>query len=206
MQLAPSDDRPRWEGSRRRLVWQGGAIAYALSAEDPESLRGPQFHAAWADELCAWREPQTGAGHPAVRAEAGAAAATDGDHDAPADPGPEAVDDGAGHGGDAHGHGGQRGQSVAGVSGASDGAVRRHAAGGAGAGRAGRRGRGRPVPGRGSGPGAGDVRGRDSRAVRAGGGGGGSAHQRGRGRLRDRGGRAAGRSGRMCWPTGPCGG
>lgn len=58
MQLAPPDDRPRWEGSRRRLVWEGGAIAYALSAEDPESLRGPQFHAAWADELCAWREPQ----------------------------------------------------------------------------------------------------------------------------------------------------
>ncbi len=58
MELAPRGDRPRWEGSRRRLVWQGGAIAYALSAEDPESLRGPQFHAAWADELCAWREPQ----------------------------------------------------------------------------------------------------------------------------------------------------
>jgi phage terminase large subunit-like protein len=58
MQLSPPGDRPRWEGSRRRLVWQGGAMAYALSAEDPESLRGPQFHAAWADELCAWREPQ----------------------------------------------------------------------------------------------------------------------------------------------------
>ena len=46
--------RPRWQPSRRRLVWPNGAMAYAFSAEDPESLRGPQFHAAWADEFCAW--------------------------------------------------------------------------------------------------------------------------------------------------------
>lgn len=49
--------RPRWEASRRRLVWPNGAVAYAFSAEDPDSLRGPQFHAAWADEFCAWRRP-----------------------------------------------------------------------------------------------------------------------------------------------------
>ncbi|MFY8209916.1 MAG: terminase large subunit domain-containing protein, partial [Caulobacter sp.] len=52
--LSPLDARPRWEASRRRLVWPNGATAYAFSAEDPESLRGPQFHAAWADEFCAW--------------------------------------------------------------------------------------------------------------------------------------------------------
>ncbi|MEJ0060455.1 MAG: terminase family protein [Terricaulis sp.] len=28
-----------------------------FSAEDPESLRGPQFDAAWADELCIWPHP-----------------------------------------------------------------------------------------------------------------------------------------------------
>ena len=49
--------RPRWEASRRRLVWPNGATAYAFSAEDPDSLRGPQFHAAWADEFCAWPRP-----------------------------------------------------------------------------------------------------------------------------------------------------
>jgi len=49
--------RPRWEASRRRLVWPNGATAYAFSAEDPDSLRGPQFHAAWADEFCAWPKP-----------------------------------------------------------------------------------------------------------------------------------------------------
>ncbi|MDB5455276.1 MAG: hypothetical protein JWP92_861 [Caulobacter sp.] len=55
--LAPKDDRPRWEASRKRLVWNGGAVAQAFSAEDPDSLRGPQFHAAWADEFCAWPKP-----------------------------------------------------------------------------------------------------------------------------------------------------
>lgn len=50
--------RPRWEGGRKRLVWENGTAAYAFSAEDPDSLRGPQFHAAWADEYCAWRRPE----------------------------------------------------------------------------------------------------------------------------------------------------
>ena len=55
--LSPRDARPRWEASRRRLVWPNGAVAYTFSAEDPDSLRGPQFHAAWADEFCAWPKP-----------------------------------------------------------------------------------------------------------------------------------------------------
>ncbi|WP_428152443.1 terminase large subunit domain-containing protein [Brevundimonas sp.] len=47
-------DRPRFEASRRRLVFANGAVAQTFSAEDPDSLRGPQFSAAWADEFCAW--------------------------------------------------------------------------------------------------------------------------------------------------------
>ena len=49
--------RPIYEPSRRRLLWLNGAQAYAFSAEDPESLRGPQFDAAWCDELCYWARP-----------------------------------------------------------------------------------------------------------------------------------------------------
>ena len=49
------DERPIWTPSRRRLEWRNGALAYAFSAEDPESLRGPQFALAWADELAKWR-------------------------------------------------------------------------------------------------------------------------------------------------------
>jgi phage terminase large subunit-like protein len=47
--------RPEVEISRRRLVWPNGAIAQIFSSEDPESLRGPQFHLAWCDELAKWK-------------------------------------------------------------------------------------------------------------------------------------------------------
>jgi phage terminase large subunit-like protein len=53
--LAPPALRPRFEPSRRRLTWPNGAIATCFSAEEPERLRGPQFDAAWCDELAAWR-------------------------------------------------------------------------------------------------------------------------------------------------------
>lgn len=49
------DGRPQWEPSRRRLAWPNGAVAQGFSAEDPESLRGPQFGAAWCDELGKWK-------------------------------------------------------------------------------------------------------------------------------------------------------
>ena len=54
--VAAPGDRPVYQSSRRLLEWPNGARAFAFSAEDPESLRGPQFHAAWADEFCAWRK------------------------------------------------------------------------------------------------------------------------------------------------------
>jgi len=55
--VAAPGDRPTYHSSRRLLIWPSGARAFAFSAEDPESLRGPQFHGAWADEFCAWRNP-----------------------------------------------------------------------------------------------------------------------------------------------------
>ncbi|MDX2236305.1 MAG: terminase family protein [Hyphomonadaceae bacterium] len=55
--LKGADAPMRYEPSRRRLVWSNGAQAFGFSAEDPESLRGPQFDAAWADELCYWAHP-----------------------------------------------------------------------------------------------------------------------------------------------------
>ena len=41
-----------------RLEWKNGAVAQAFSAEDPDSLRGPQFSAAWCDELAKWRHAE----------------------------------------------------------------------------------------------------------------------------------------------------
>ena len=51
---SPPDRRPQWEAGKRRLIWPSGAIAQVFSAYDPESLRGPQFDAAWVDELAKW--------------------------------------------------------------------------------------------------------------------------------------------------------
>ena len=51
-------DRPVWVPTLRRLAWPNGAVAHCFSSEDPDALRGPQFDAAWADELAKWRHPQ----------------------------------------------------------------------------------------------------------------------------------------------------
>ncbi len=53
---SPPDRRPVWEAGRKRLVWPNGAVAQAFSAHDPEGLRGPQFDAAWVDELAKWKK------------------------------------------------------------------------------------------------------------------------------------------------------
>ncbi len=55
---APPDRRPKWKASERKLIWPNGAEAQAFSAHDPEALRGPQFDAAWADELAKWKKGQ----------------------------------------------------------------------------------------------------------------------------------------------------
>ncbi|WP_413816225.1 DNA-packaging protein [Palleronia sp. THAF1] len=54
----PPDRVPEWQATRRRLVWPNGATATAYSAHEPEALRGPQFDAAWVDELAKWRKAQ----------------------------------------------------------------------------------------------------------------------------------------------------
>ncbi len=54
---SPPDRRPDWEATRRRLVWPNGAIAQVFSASEAEGLRGPQFDAAWVDELAKWKKP-----------------------------------------------------------------------------------------------------------------------------------------------------
>jgi phage terminase large subunit-like protein len=51
----PPGCRPQWTPSRRRVEWPNGAVALVFSAEDPEALRGPQFDAAWSDEIGKWR-------------------------------------------------------------------------------------------------------------------------------------------------------
>ncbi len=52
---SPPDRRPEWNASRHQLTWPNGAVAQVFSAHDPEALRGPQFDAAWVDELAKWK-------------------------------------------------------------------------------------------------------------------------------------------------------
>lgn len=58
LNLCPKDRRPDWISTRKMLVWPNGAVAHAHSAQDPERLRGPQFDAAWVDELAKWRKAE----------------------------------------------------------------------------------------------------------------------------------------------------
>ena len=58
MSVCPPDRRPNWIATRRMLIWPNGATAQLFSAHDPESLRGPQFDAIWADELAKWRKAE----------------------------------------------------------------------------------------------------------------------------------------------------
>ncbi|WP_442953530.1 DNA-packaging protein [Paracoccus sp. (in: a-proteobacteria)] len=55
---SPPDRRPVWEAGRKRLVWANGATATCYSAHEPEALRGPQFDAAWVDELAKWKKAE----------------------------------------------------------------------------------------------------------------------------------------------------
>lgn len=49
------DDRPTYRPAYRSVVWANGSQATLFSAEEPDQLRGPQFHFAWADEAAAWK-------------------------------------------------------------------------------------------------------------------------------------------------------
>ncbi|MEO1787486.1 MAG: terminase family protein [Pseudomonadota bacterium] len=49
------EELPVYQVSRRRLEWPNGALGFIFSAEDPDSLRGPQFDGAWCDEAAAWK-------------------------------------------------------------------------------------------------------------------------------------------------------
>jgi phage terminase large subunit-like protein len=50
MSVFPSDQRPVYIGSLRRLNFYNGAFAITYSGEEPERLRGPQHEWAWIDE------------------------------------------------------------------------------------------------------------------------------------------------------------
>lgn len=55
----PEWNKPRYESSKRRVLWPNGAMAFMYSSEEPHRLRGPQHEKAWCDEVVAWKQLDT---------------------------------------------------------------------------------------------------------------------------------------------------
>lgn len=53
--ISPPWCMPIYQPSKSCVIWPTGAQAFLFSAEEPERLRGPQFHYGWCDELAAWK-------------------------------------------------------------------------------------------------------------------------------------------------------
>jgi phage terminase large subunit-like protein len=53
--VCPEDERPQVRYKPVRLTFPNGAVALGYNATEPNQLRGPQFDAAWCDELAKWR-------------------------------------------------------------------------------------------------------------------------------------------------------
>ena len=49
------EKRPLYEPSKRRVTWPNGSFGICFSAEEPDQMRGPQYHVAWIDELAAFQ-------------------------------------------------------------------------------------------------------------------------------------------------------
>jgi phage terminase large subunit-like protein len=52
MRVHPPDERPQLRGNL--LTWANGVEATVLSGSEPDRFRGPQFAAAWCDEVAKW--------------------------------------------------------------------------------------------------------------------------------------------------------
>jgi phage terminase large subunit-like protein len=57
--ICPRGERPIYVPSKRRLEWPNGCRSLIFSADEPERLRGKQHGKLWADELAAWRYPES---------------------------------------------------------------------------------------------------------------------------------------------------
>lgn len=56
--MSPPWFMPKYESTKRRVVWPNGAFALCFSADEPDLLRGHNLEFAWCDELAAWRRLQ----------------------------------------------------------------------------------------------------------------------------------------------------
>lgn len=49
--------RPSYNQSKARVTWPNGAVGIMFSGDEPDQLRGGNFHLAWVDELAKYKNP-----------------------------------------------------------------------------------------------------------------------------------------------------
>jgi phage terminase large subunit-like protein len=59
LKIIPPSAIETWNRSLSELVLVNGSRFKLFSADEPERLRGPQFHRAWADEVAAWKKRES---------------------------------------------------------------------------------------------------------------------------------------------------
>ena len=57
LRLASDDEVDQWSAAQRTLWFKNGGEVTVFSGANPEGLRGPEHHFAWADELAKWKHP-----------------------------------------------------------------------------------------------------------------------------------------------------
>ncbi len=93
-------ERPVWQPTGGGWSGRTAPSPRRSPSEDPESLRGPQFAAAWSDELAKWRYAEATWDMLQFGLRLGEPAAPGGDHHAAADPADPPADRRRRHGGD----------------------------------------------------------------------------------------------------------
>ena len=58
LRRSPPWFKPRWYKTDKLLVWPNDTVAEMHSAEEPGTLRGPEYHKAWSTELFHWGIPK----------------------------------------------------------------------------------------------------------------------------------------------------
>lgn len=54
LNIGPLAERPHFDRTRNLLTWANGVQAELMSGSEPARFRGPQFSAAWSDEISKW--------------------------------------------------------------------------------------------------------------------------------------------------------
>jgi len=58
LNIGPNAAKPKFDRTRGMLIWENGVEALLMSGSEPERFRGPQFAAAWCDEIGKWPDAE----------------------------------------------------------------------------------------------------------------------------------------------------